>query len=1347
MDVSYRNIYAFRSHLVKKLNISSINYDSNRNNDLSEYEMKKGSNMGIDSHADTSCAGRHVRVLEYIDGSTFTVSPFHKSYSPIENVRLVNGIVAVDFDDGKGLILELNNFLDFSQSMEHSILVPMQARVNNVIVDDIPKSLCTRGISTQSIIIPNCNRSIPIDYNGPIPYFKIRYPTDEDMDHYEWFSLTDASNWNPYDLDFNLAYNDSKRELSAQSSTYHKAVNNVFVSASSIDKTSSSFSPIYLSKLWKVSLKDAKLIMNTTTYSLRRVHEGQMTRRFRTDLYQRRYRRLGGQFARFYTDTLFYSKSTQGNTCAQIYVNRTGFTKIYPISSKSNAHETLSVFIHEVGIPHSLHTDDARELTSGMMQKKMRRYEIYNTQNEPYSPWQNLAENAIGVVKSKARRFMRETNTPIRLIDYVLKYVSELRNYSPSHAVGSNGRTPHELVLGETPDISEYVTFSWYDYIWYWTPTLFQKQNIGRWLGVAHAIGSGHVYFVINSKGEVLARSTVTKLNEDEMKTPGIIEQMKDLDNNIKERIGTYDDVIFNDDVRPQLDEENLNIVPFDNDYENVIINSPNDLHEDLATEINDKYLGIRVVLPHLGQNVEGIVKSRKRTADGKLLVGKEDVNPYFDTRIYNVEFPDGSTEEYTTNMICESIYDQMDEENDIFAILKGIIGYRKNSDAIPMSKGYVEVNGKRKRVITLKGWDLRIEWMDETTSWMPLHIIKSSNPIETAEFAISRNIHHEPAFAWWVNDVIRRRDRIISKLKTTRKSKKNVKFGIKIPISVNEAREFDKTNGNSHWEDAINKELSKVRVAFELIQEGDEPLPGSKMINYHFIFDIKHDMTRKARLVAGGHLNKHVPSFLTYSSVVSKETVRLCFMLASLNNLNVLIGDIGNAYLNARPREKCHVVITDPYLFGPSAVGKKAQIVRALYGMKSSGAAWRDMLAGTLHQQLKFENCMADHDLWQHPDLHPDGSKYYTYICIYVDDILIVSYQPSKYMDMLKIHFLIKPESIKSPDLYLGMTCKMNNEGIWLLSPNGYTREFLRVSEKIISGLGLKLPLKGKHPFSNIQYRPEEDVTDFCNELQIQAYQQIIGMLRWMVELGRVDILYETTVLSSCMISPRIGHLKQLINIVSYLKNHDRSTLIMDPHRLDIQWTGSDEDHPEKRRAIMKTIYRDAIEDLPSNAPECRGKEVELSAYCDSDHAGDRSNRRSHTGILIFGNMAPISWFSKKQNTIESSTFGAEYVALRITIEKIVSLRYKLRMMGVPFSGPSNIFMDNESVVKSALNSDAALKKKHVSIAYHKSREAFAAGIISIFWVPSNENLADLFTKTLSVEQRKFLFRSGIFY
>ena len=91
-------------------------------------------------------------------------------------------------------------------------------------------------------------------------------------------------------------------------------------------------------------------------------------------------------------------------------------------------------------------------------------------------------------------------------------------------------------------------------------------------------------------------------------------------------------------------------------------------------------------------------------------------------------------------------------------------------------------------------------------------------------------------------------------------------------------------------------------------------------------------DHTRKAQLVAGGQLNLYVPKHTSYSSVVSRESVRICFLLAALNGQNVLSSDIGKAYLNAEPLEKCYVVVRDAYLLGPSAIGKNALIVRALY-------------------------------------------------------------------------------------------------------------------------------------------------------------------------------------------------------------------------------------------------------------------------------------------------------------------------------------------------------------------------------------------------------------------------------
>ena len=166
-----------------------------------------------------------------------------------------------------------------------------------------------------------------------------------------------------------------------------------------------------------------------------------------------------------------------------------------------------------------------------------------------------------------------------------------------------------------------------------------------------------------------------------------------------------------------------------------------------------------------------------------------------------------------------------------------------------------------------------------------------------------------------------------------------------------------------------------------------------------------------------------------------------------------------------------------------------------------------------------------------------------------------------------------------------------------------------------------------------------------------------------------------------------------------------------------------------------MKEIYTEAEDPCPPNMPTPRGEAVTINAFVDADHAGNLVTCRSHTGILLYCNLAPIQWFSKRQNTVESSTFGSEsIIAMKIATELIEALTYKLRMFGVPLSGPARIFCNNESVVKSSSFPESTLKKKHCSIAYHKVREAVAAGKQLIYYEHTSSNLvADLFTKVLS--------------
>jgi hypothetical protein len=228
-----------------------------------------------------------------------------------------------------------------------------------------------------------------------------------------------------------------------------------------------------------------------------------------------------------------------------------------------------------------------------------------------------------------------------------------------------------------------------------------------------------------------------------------------------------------------------------------------------------------------------------------------------------------------------------------------------------------------------------------------------------------------------------------------------------------------------------------------------------------------------------------------------------------------------------------------------------------------------------------------------------------------------------------------------------------------------------------------------------------------------------LVGILRWAAELGRIDIYIDVSLLSSHMCQPRVGHLEQVLHIFAYLKHHENSHMVLNPNY--VTWEAE-----IFNQQAWTEFYKDAKEQVPTNAPSPRGHAVQINAFVDADHAGNRITRRSHTGILIYLNCAPCIWYSKAQSTVETSTFGAEFVAMRICVEMLEALRYKLCMFGIPIDGPANMFGDNKSVVTNSTVPTSTLKKKRNSIAYHRVREAVAAGILRIAKVHTSENLAD---------------------
>jgi hypothetical protein len=190
---------------------------------------------------------------------------------------------------------------------------------------------------------------------------------------------------------------------------------------------------------------------------------------------------------------------------------------------------------------------------------------------------------------------------------------------------------------------------------------------------------------------------------------------------------------------------------------------------------------------------------------------------------------------------------------------------------------------------------------------------------------------------------------------------------------------------------------------------------------NLYMIFDIKFDLTRKARLVLNGAKHDR-PKEMTFSSVVSRNGVRIAFTLAALNGLDILAAGVKNAYLSAPTEEWLYVVAG--LEFPPDLRGRPATIVRALYGMKSSGARFRDHLAASL-RDMGYKSCKADPDVWMKAATKANGSKFNSYVLAYVDDILCLDTNPKQVMDALSKVCKLKDRSVNAPDVYLGAEVK----------------------------------------------------------------------------------------------------------------------------------------------------------------------------------------------------------------------------------------------------------------------------------------------------------------------------------
>ena len=1322
--------------------------------------------------ADTCCAGSNWIMLAST-GMTCDVYPFKEGYEPATGIPVGTCATLVETEDDSDYIIIGHQMLYFGKEMETSLLNQNQIRhyishYGGTVQDDYTRDE-PFGITTDKLFIP-------FDIEGASVHFVSRTPTRGEIESLPHVVITSEEPWEkilqtrlprrrqmagtlvapkpaipPHETDANLGaistVFDEQAGLRTILATNTKFERRDIATVTAVERHSK-HSPETLAKMWKIGLQTAKDTMRVTTQHGIRHALHPISRRYRVDHIHLHRNRLHGNF--FFDTMESKITSLRGNTVAHVLTNG-AFCKVMPSPSKKYAGESLRVFSRDVGIPDKLHCDQAAEHTGPNTEfmNQVRHLDIDVHFSEKGRKNQNaMAERDIGILKQRWQRRMVEMAVPRRLWDYGLQYEAEIMSMMVR---GNNERTGYEQITGKTPDISEWLDFAFYERVWYHYSdnheTSSDPRRIGRWLGVSHRIGSDMCYWVLTYSGKVISSTTVQHVTKSDMNDPELRPQIDKFDADIKKRLVDHDENFIRDDLsdaiaylQDEYSRPDHSNAPPDQEYGDMI---EEPLPDDDDTAAYDEFLNALVKLPLAGETLNGRVVKRSKGPDGRP-IGTKHKNPAFDTRKYIVELADGSLEEIQANIIAENIFAQVDSEGRSYELMHDISGHRVDT-AIALKHGEGEFqshNGNIHRAKTTKGWELLVTWKNGGEEWVPLKLAKESNPIQVAEYAIAHGIENEPAFAWWVPSTIRDRNRIVAKVKKYWRT--THKFGIELPKNAEEAYAIDRRTGTTFWTDAIEKEMRRVRVAWKE-KEGMTPemarrsgaMPGYTEIKCHMVFDVKMDFTRKARFVAGGHMTE-APSTITYSSVVTRDSVRIAFLAAALNDLDILACDISNAYLNAPCRER---VWFEGGIETGVDRGKVLIIGRALYGLKSSGASWRATLASKL-QEMGFEDTRIDPDVWRRKATKPKGGEYYELLLVYVDDILMVSHDPKPTLEEIGSDFEIKKGSLKAPDIYLG--AQIDKRGLpdgtsaWAMSSDKYVRNAVKTVEAMLEaeGEGYRLKTTARNPYP-LSYKPELDVSPELNGELHARYRQLIGILRWAIELGRLDIYVEVSLLSQYLASPREGHLEAVYHIFAYLSKHSKTQIAFDARDVSVD----ENKFAPVSKEDWKEFYGDVVEEVAPFIPEPLGNAVDIHCFVDADHAGNLLTRRSHTGIIIFVQNAPVLWYSKKQNTVESSSFGSEFVAMRTARDMIVGLRHKLRAFGIPLRGPANVFCDNQGVVKNTSLPQSTLSKRHNAINYHVVRESVAAGIMRVGKEDGNTNLADAFTKVLPLRKRYALF------
>jgi len=1261
----------------------------------------------VDRGANGGLSGGDVRVLEE---STTEFADVH-GIADISVSKLPLCTVAGVIQTHQGPIIGIfHQYAHYGKG--HTLHSPLQMEHFGLDVDERSSRL---GKGKQQIVTPE-GHVVPLSMWQGLMYMSLCPPSDEEMDELPHVTMTSDEPWDPSiydeegrtdvvveDCDMTPSTSDGQEALWDMNALINRCIlackgKTVFLyTPKSILPKNPDFDKLRPLFAW-IPASRVKDTISCTTQYYKADGRLPMRRHYKSRFPGANVPRRNETVA---TDTLFSDTPAHddgigghgGCTMLQFYVGCTStYAAGFPMSSETQVPKTLQDFIRHYGAPNALFNDNAKSEISMAIQDILRHYCMKQYRSEPKQQNQNPAERRIQEIKKHTNVILDRTGAPASMWLLCTLYIIQLHNHLAGPSL-DNHITPIQKAFGYQPDISKFLQFHWWQRVLYKADSSnFPSQSyegIGRFVGISDHVGDVLTYQILtDDTQQVIDRSMVRPLDPANPNIRVLHPQVEGEDS--EPPIPVVHSLV--DSIDPEYDPEKVKLPKF----------SPDELVG--LTFLHDT---------QDGQRVRAEIVRRFETMESE---NHQNIK-------FVVKYGDPHYEELMSYAELSDIVEKQHEEE-------------QNEDKLWTFKRIVSHHGPLKASDeNYKGskWNLRIEWEDGTMTYEPLNVIGRDDPAACASYAKEHDLLELDGWKRF-----RRLARRVKKMQRMMKqaamaSKRRApiyKFGVQVPRNEKEARLLDEKNGNTKWADAEKKEVEQLNEynSFESKGKGSPPPRGYKFIKVFFVYDVKHDLRHKARLVAGGHMTQdHGDS---YSSVISLRGMRLAMLIGENNKLKTMVGDVGNAYLEAYTKEK--VCFMAGAAFG-DLEGHTMVIVKALYGLRTSGARYHERFADTL-RDLGFFPCKNEPDLWMR-----DRGDHYEYICVYVDDLLAIMKNPQSFFDILRDKYKYKLKGVEEPKYHLGGNFERDPDGTLAWGANRYIG---RMVENFEREFGHK-PQTYAAPMDKDAH-PELDESPPLDQKGVKQYQSLIGALQWCITLGRFDIACAVMTMGRFRAEPHENHMKNLEQILGYLR-HTKDAAI----RFRTTIPRHEDHYAPPKYDWSQSVYEGAEEEIPEDAPVAKGQPIRMTTYVDASLLHCKVTGRAASGILHMINETPVDWFSKRQNIVEAAVYGSEFMAARIATQQVIDLRLTLRYMGVALDGPTWMFGDNESVIKSSTIPASTLNKRHNALSYHTVRAAIASNIIKFMHVPGVENIADVLTKHVQRPVAKplitpYLFRKG---